>query len=72
MLITRDHIQRIGDEDTLIHFLEEKLNLPIPAEATLAQIASPFPLSFVGLDNATAEHIIDLQDFSRLPREALG
>ena len=72
MLITRDHIQRIGDEETLLHFLEEKLNLSLPEEATLAQIAFPFPLSLVGLDNATAEQIIDLQDFSRLPREALG
>ena len=25
--ITREDIQCIGDEDTLLHFLEEKLNL---------------------------------------------
>ena len=43
MLITRDDIQRIGDEDTLIHFLEEKLKLPIPEKASLAQIALPLP-----------------------------
>ena len=47
MLITRDDIQRIGDEDTLMHFLEEKLNLPIPEETTLARnrapLATPFP-----------------------------
>ena len=72
MLITRDHIQRIGDEETLLHFLEEKLNLPIPEEATLAQIALSLPLSFVGLDGATAEQIIDFQDFSRSPQAALG
>ena len=29
MLITRDDIQRVGDEETLLHFLKEKLNLPI-------------------------------------------
>ena len=72
MLITRDDIQRIGDEDTLLHFLEEKLNLPIPEEATLAQIALPLPLSFVGLDGTTAEQIIDFQDFNRIPQETLG
>ena len=30
MLITRDDIQHIGDEDTLLHFLQERLNLVIP------------------------------------------
>ena len=28
--ITQNDIQRIGDEETLMHFLKEKLNLPIP------------------------------------------
>lgn len=72
MLITRDHIQRIGDEDTLIHFLEEKLNLPIPEEATLAQIALRLPLSFFGLDESISEQIIDCQDFSELLKDDLS
>ena len=70
--ITRDDIQRIGDEDTLLHFLEEKLNLLIPEGATLAQIALPLPLPFLGLDNAIAEEIIDCQNFSGLPKDGLG
>ena len=70
--ITQDDIQRIGDEDTLMLFLEEKLNVPIQAEATLAQIALPLPLPFLGLDDTIAEQIIDCQDFSGLPKDAVG
>ena len=72
MLITREDIQRIGDEDTLLHFLEEKLNLPISEEVSLAQIALPLPLPFLGLDDVIAEHLIDCQDFSGLPTDGLG
>ena len=70
--ITRDDIQRIGDEGTLLHFLQEKLNLPIPEGATLAQIALPLPLPFLGLDDSIAEQIIDCQDFSGFPKNSLG
>lgn len=72
MLITRDDLQRIGDEETLLHFLEEKLNLPIPEGATLAQIALPLPLPFLGLDDSISEHIIDCQDFSGFSQDTLG
>ena len=72
MLITRDDIQRIGDENTLLHFLEEKLNLPIPEGAKLEQIARPWPLPFLGLADMIAEQIIDCQDFSGLPQDVLG
>ena len=72
MLITRDDIQRIGDEATLLHFLEEKLNLPIPEEASLAQIALPLPLPFLGFDDTIAGQIIDCQDFKGLPKNSLG
>lgn len=71
MLITQDDIQRIGDEDTLLHFLEEKLNLPIWEEATLAQIALPLPLPFLGLDESVVEQVIDCQDFKGLPEDAM-
>ena len=72
MLITRDDIQRVGDEATLMHFLKEKLNLPIPEKASLAQIALPLPLPFLGLDDTIAEEIIDCQDFSGLSQDALA
>jgi len=70
--ITRNDIQLIDDEATLIHFLEEKLNLPIPEGATLAQIALPLPLPFLGLAESITEQIIDCQDFSGLPKTCLG
>ena len=72
MLITREDIQRIGDEETLLHFLKEKLNLAIPEGATLAQIALRLPLISLGLDKSTYEQIIDCQDFSGLPEDSLG
>ena len=72
MLITRDDIQCVGDEETLLHFLEEKLDLPIPEKATLAQIALPLPLPFLGLDRSISEHIIDCQDFRGFSQDTLG
>ncbi len=72
MLITQNDIQHIGDEETLLHFLEEKLDLPIPEKATLAQIALPLPLPFLGLDRSIFEHIIDCQDFSGFSQDTLG
>ena len=70
--ITLDDIQHIGDEDTLLHFLQEKLNLPIPENATLPQIALPLPLPFLELDESVVEHIIDCQDFRGLPQDGLN
>ncbi len=72
MLITRDDIQRIGNEETLLHFLEEKLNLPISKDATLAQIALPLPLPFLGLDDSISEQVIDCWDFKKFFRDGLG
>ena len=72
MLITQNDIQHIGDEETLLHFLQEKLDLPIPEKATLAQIALPLPLPFLGLDQSIFEHIIDCQDFSGFSQDTLG
>ena len=70
--ITRDDIQRISGEEVLLHFLAEKLNLPILEGTTLAQIALPLPLAFLGLDKSIAEQIIDCHDFSGFPKNALG
>ena len=72
MLITRDDIQYISDEETLIHFLEEKLNLPIREGATLEQIALPLPLAFFGLDEPIMKEIKDFRDLSGNPKNALG
>ena len=72
MLITREDIQRVGNEKTFLHFLEEKLSLPIPEKATLAKIALPLPLPFLALDESISEHIIDCQDFRGFSQDTLG
>ena len=64
MLITRDDIQRIGDEETLMHFLEEKLDLPIPNGATFADITSKFSNFALGLSGTIANRVLDCQEFS--------
>ena len=64
MLITRDDIQRIGDEDTLMHFLEEKLNLPIPEGLELEDITMKFSNFALGLSGVIADHVLDCQELS--------
>ena len=72
MLITQDDIQGIGDEETLLHFLQEKLNLSISEGATLEQIALPLPLPFLGIDESIAEQIRDCRDLSGNPKKSSG
>ena len=64
MLITRDDIQRIGDEDTLLHFLEEKLSLTVPEGALLSDITSKFSNFALGLTGTTTNRVLDCQEFS--------
>ena len=72
MLITCDDIQRIGDEDTLMHFLEEKLNLPIPENVSLKDITSKFSNFVLGLSGSIAEQVLDCQELSVSPGESSG
>ena len=69
--ITREDIQGIGNEATLLHFLQEKLNLPIQGETILGQIASPMSSPFLGLDDAIANQIIDCHEFRGICIDAL-
>ena len=70
--IAQDDIRDINNSISLMHFLEEKLSLPIPGEATLEQLALPLPLPFLGLNDESTEQIIDCQDFRGLSQEVLG
>ena len=70
--ITRDDIQRIGDEATLLHFLEEKLNLPIPEGLTLEDITIKFAKFALGLSGAVANQVLDCQELSVLPGKPSG
>lgn len=72
MLITQDDLQRIGDEDTLLHFLEEKLNLPIPEGLTLEDITIKFAKFALGLSGAVANQVLDCQELSVSPGESSG
>ena len=72
MLITRDDIQRIGDEETLLHFLEEKLNLPIPEDLTFEDITSKFSNFALGLSGNIAEQVLNCQELSVSPGKPSG
>ena len=66
MLITQDDIQPIGDEATLLHFLEEKLNLPIPEGLALEDITTKFSNFALGLNKTIADQTLDCQELSVL------
>ena len=72
MLITRDDIQRIGDEDTLMHFLEEKLNLSIPEDLGLEDITTKFSNFALGLSGVVANQVLDCQEPSVSPGKSSG
>ncbi len=62
-IITRDDIQSIGDAESLMQFLREKLVLPIAEDATLESTALRLPFSYLGLDSNVAERIVDCWHF---------
>ncbi|MYA55386.1 hypothetical protein F4X88_03735 [Candidatus Poribacteria bacterium] len=70
--ITREDIQCIGDEDTLLHFLEEKLNLPIPEGYSLKDITINYANFALGLSGTVANQVLDCQEFSVSPGESSG
>ena len=70
--ITQDNIQSINNSASLMHFLRERMDLPIPEKAALEQIALPLPLPFLGFKEFIAEQIIDCQDFKGLSQDILG
>ncbi len=72
MLITRDDIQRVGDEDTLLHFLEEKLNLPIPEGLPLGDITTRYAKLALGLSGAVVNQVLDCQELIVSPGEPSG
>ena len=72
MLITREDIQRVGDEETLLHFLEEKLNLPVPESLPLEDITTKFANFALGLSGAVANQVLDCQELSVSPGKSSG
>ena len=72
MLITQDDLQHIVDEDTLLHFLEEKLNLPIPEGLPLGDITTRYAKLALGLSGTAANQVLDCQELSVSPGEPAG
>ena len=70
--ITQDDIQCIGDEETLLHFLEEKLNLPIPEGYSLKDITINYANFALGLSGTVANQVLDCQEFSVSPGKSSG
>ena len=63
-IITRDDIQRIGDAESLMQFLDEKLGLPIPEGLTLGEIVTKFSPYSLGLSRDIGDAMLDCQEIS--------
>ena len=68
--ITRQDIHGIDSAAALMDFLREKLALPIKADATLEQIARPFPLPYLRLEGTIAAQVIECQELTVGPMDA--
>lgn len=69
--ITPDDISSIHDFDTLLDFLREKLDWPIPEEIELEEIAFPWSPEELDLDESTEERIVDCQQLPPFPTDQL-
>lgn len=70
--ITRDDIQHISDQDTLMRFLAGKLNLPIPEGLALEDVTTKFSNFALGLKGMAANQVLDCQELSISPGEFSG
>ncbi len=65
--ITPNNIQNIGDFDTLLDFLREELNWPIPKNVELEDITFPWTAEDLDLDELTEELVINCQQLPPFP-----
>ena len=63
-IITRDDIQSIGDSESLMQFLDEKLGLSIPEDLSLGDIVTQFSPYALGLGGDIAREVLDCQEIS--------
>ena len=63
-IITRDDIQSIGDAESLMQFLDEKLGLSIPEGLSLGDIVTQFSPYALGLSGDIAREVLDCQEIS--------
>ncbi len=69
--ITPDDIGSIHDFETLLDFLREKLDWPIPEEVDLEEIAFPWSPEDLDLDEGTEGQIVDCQQLPPFPTDQL-
>ncbi len=71
-IITRDDIQSIGDAESLMQFLDEKLGLPIPEGLTLGEIVTNFSPYSLGISRDISNVMLDCQEISGARGEPSG
>jgi len=70
--ITQNDIQHIEDENALIRFLKEKLNIPIPDDLTIEDISSKYSNYALGLSGSNSKQVLDCQEISISPGQSSG
>ena len=66
-IITRDDIQRIGDAESLMQFLRDKLGLPIEVDETLEDTGPRFRPRHLGLRGPVANQFLDCRKLQIFP-----
>ena len=67
MRITRDDIQSIGDAESLMQFLRNKLGLPIEVDETLEDTGPRFRPRHLGLTRPVADQFLDCRKLQIFP-----
>ena len=67
MRITRDDIQSIGDAESLMQFLRDKLGLPIEVDETLEDTGPRFRPRHLGLTRPVADQFLDCRKLQIFP-----
>lgn len=70
--ITYEEIQKVNDEESLLKFLKTTLNLPIPKELKLEDIAIRYSNYALGLSGSDNEQVVDCFELSLLPGKPSG
>ena len=70
--ITPDDMHNIHDFDTLLDFLRDKLQWPIPEDVELEDIAFPWAAEELDLDEPTEKRLIDCQQLPPFPTKQLA
>lgn len=70
--ISYQDLQHIKDEPSLIEFMREKLNIPIPNDLILKDISSKYSNYSLGLNESNSNLVLDCQELSLIPGQPSG